>query len=55
MTGRVDQVDEEAVSVFTLLDKLHVVFSELVVHGDGPEQQRGQENLITTTASFKFN
>lgn len=42
MTGRIDQVDEEAVSVVVVLDKRQVVISKLVVQRDGAARQRGQ-------------
>lgn len=42
MTRGVNQVDEEAASIFTLLDERQVVLFQLVVQRDGPERQRGK-------------
>ncbi len=35
VAGRVDQVDEETNPILTLLNEGHVIFRQLVVHGDG--------------------
>lgn len=48
VTRRIDQVDEEAVSIFTMLDKRHVVISKLIVQRDGPaSSQREQEKACS--------
>jgi hypothetical protein len=35
VTGRIDQVDQELVSVSLLLDVINILLGELEVHGDG--------------------
>lgn len=46
MTRRIDQVDEEAVSIFTLLYERQVILSQLVEQRDGPESHREESGLF---------
>lgn len=50
MARRVDQVDQEATAIFALLDEGHVVFTQLVVQGDGSEGQ--VQNCMLTPDQF---
>lgn len=48
VAGRVDQVDEETKSILTLLNEGHVIFGQLVVHGDGTVKEAWQGNQQQT-------
>lgn len=47
MTRGIYQVDEEAVSIFTLLDERQVVLFKLIIQRDGPEEERGDDMRVT--------
>lgn len=61
MTRGINQVDEEAASIFTLLDERQVSLFELVVQRDGPERQTGNMRRLErrspagTTSSLKIH